>query len=472
MEPSGTSRQERDTEDARLLAQQPVAARVANEFELNVPLLRQGSEQIPRDFSHILRVVAQASCAFVLVLCCCGSATMILSEAVQGVQRSFFCHLGKHERRAPLYCALPLAAAALLCNLAVVVGLGFIGHFACRAGMRALQGSVWHPEDQRAMLRANLKIWRTATNNVLLGAASVYLLAGPPCAGLARMAFIFLATGFLTLYATMLFFDDDADQAPMPPRFLRFLGVYMLIGFTFTAYSWGFLERLGLDDSHDNFNITNVTVQIWSDSNTSRGPRHKSSSAVACTAAGRSHLSPSRCTVPLDFASGVSLWWVASPLFASLLSSAGTLRKFLQRWRRRVDLVIVLGIFLLTITLRDRCRLSSPVAFGFAELGACSVFVLLLLRLLHPTVCDAWRGPLEHLVEQVQIKSPADIVVEDEQQCAICLADLQGQVVCRAPCGHDFHMDCLEEWVTLCRSRAPGCPLCRESLQIPQAGPC
>lgn len=260
----------------------------------------------------------------------------------------------------------------------------------------------------------------------------------------------------------------------MPPRFLRFLGVYTLVGLTFTAYNWGFLERLGLDDSPaEAFNNSNVTEHPWSDGNVSRvlrgGP--KALSSAACTAAGRAQLSPARCTVPLDFASGVSLWWVASPLFASLLTGAGKLRRLLQRWRQRVDLVIVLGVFLLAMILRDKCKLSAPVAFGFAEFGASSVFALLLLRRIHPMACDAWRGPLEHLARQ-NITIPVDATSGEEPQCAICLAELRGQAVCRAPCGHHFHLECLEEWVTLARSPSASCPLCRESLQIPQTVPC
>merc|ERR1719440_1526444 len=131
------------------------------------------------------------------------------------------------------------------------------------------------------MLRENLKTWRRTTNNVLLIAAGVYLLGGAACAGVARMAFVFLATGFLTLYATMLFFDDDTDdQAAMPPRFLRFLGVYTLIGLTFTAYSWGFLERPGLDNFVNESNSLNTSVSTWNSSNSSAVLRP---SSAVCT---------------------------------------------------------------------------------------------------------------------------------------------------------------------------------------------
>jgi hypothetical protein len=90
-----------------------------------------------------------------------------------------------------------------------------------------------------------------------------------------------------------------------------------------------------------------------------------------------------------------------------------------------------------------------------------------LLRRVHPTACDAWRGPLEHLVD-----GASRPVAGAELQCPICLADFAGQSVVRAPCGHDFHLECLEEWVTRTRSQTAGCPLCRESLQIPNTVSC
>lgn len=319
------------------------------------------------------------------------------------------------------------------------------------------------------MLRTNLKSWRSKSNCVLFVAAGVYLMVGPACAGLARMAFIFLATGFLTLYATMLFFDDEVEQASMPPRFLRFLGVYVLIGITFSAYTWGFLERIGLGSS-PGLDIGNGQAIPGSGDNTTvLGP--KGAFRTICTVTGRAQFSPARCTVPLDFASGISLWWVASPLFASLLASS-QLRRLLQHWRRRVDVIMILGIFLLTAIMWDECKLSSPVAFGLAEAGAFAVLLLLLLRRANPDACDPWRGPLEHLVTDISTTANADGAAADEQQCSICLSELVGQAVCRAPCGHDFHMECLEEWVLLARSPAPGCPLCRESLKIPETMAC
>lgn len=432
-------------------------ANVAGEVGWASPLLADDED---RDLARRVRWIAQVLCAFVLMLSCCASAGLILSEAVQGVRRSFYCSLGKDERLAPAYCVVPLASAAVLCHLAVVAGLGCIGHFAWLACSQSCS-RTWHPEEQRTRLRNSLKVWQNYVHKVLLAATIVYLLAGPACAGLARMAFIFLATGFLTLYATMLFFDDDVDQASVPPRFLRFLGVYTLVGVTFTFYSWGFLEKLGLDNSAekgDNATSANETENVF---NTTEVAARV---VAVCTASGQAQISPARCTVPLDFASGISLWWVASPLFANLVGAAGgKLRKILKRWRRRVDVFVLSGILLLTAILRDECKVSSPIAFFFAQMSAYAVLVLLLLRRLHPMACDAWRGPLEHLVT-VAAPTLADPADPDAAQCSICLGELQGEVVSRAPCGHEFHLECLEEWVIITAAASPSCPLCRESL--------
>jgi len=440
---------------------------------------------LPDDQAHFTpevqaraRIIVQAFCALVLMISCFGSALLILSEAVSGTKKSLFCYLGRHSRLlAPIFCVLPLAAVAILCHLAVVAGLGFIAQFAWRSGRRAWDGSHWYVEEQRATLRANLARWRTVINKVLLVALGVYIFAGPPCAGVARMAFLFLSTGFITLYATMLFFDDEVEQVRMSPRFLRFLGVYTLVGVTYTAYSWGFLERLGSKNALDGrfgASATNASETQLANGNVTEG-QVLEAVVAACTAEGRKGLSPERCTVPLDFASGISLWWIASPLFATLLTTPGTARRFLQRWRRRLDWLILVSALL--VSHLGGCWVNAPVAFGFVQLAAYAVFALLILRRLYPGVCDTWRGPLEHLVtvsaSQAESATFADLVSEEGTSCSICLTDMVGtQTVCRAPCGHDFHLDCLEEWVTQSRTRSVNCPLCRESLDIPDTITC
>ena len=103
----------------------------------------------------------QISCAGFLLVACLVAITMICREAIQGATKSFYCSAdGQHvdaSSPAPLGCAIPLAAAAILCNLAVVGGLVCVGRFAWQSG-GATDRDV---ELQRASLIADLRIWRS-----------------------------------------------------------------------------------------------------------------------------------------------------------------------------------------------------------------------------------------------------------------------------------------------------------------------
>lgn len=431
-----------------------------------------GGRATVRIFRQAAMAVGEAACSAVLLFSCFLATALILSEAAQGIRRSLYCRLGVRKRLAPMACVVPLTTAAVLCNAAVVAGLLCVARFAWRSGSLGAAGSSWaEMERQRQALRSDLRTWRGASAKVLLAAGVTYLLAGAPCAGLARLAFIFLATGFLTLYATALFFDDDFENVRLSPRFLRFLGVYTLVGLTFTALNTGATERL---DGKPQVPPEGVGVVAGYAPYHGRGNETDVFEPV-CSSAGQRKLSPPACTVPLDLASAVSLWWAASPLFAAMLPVRGGqdvngagcggqgVRRLLQRWRRHVD-VALLGSTLSLLLLLDRpCRHSSPISFAYAEFGAWAVGLLSLLRRASPLSCDGWRGPLEHLA---QVRGPEFSV----SQCAVCLTALQrGEDVCRTPCNHDFHRDCLEEWVLSRRSRSADCPLCREPLVLREA---
>ncbi|CAE8723886.1 unnamed protein product, partial [Polarella glacialis] len=313
--------------------------------------------------------------------------------------------------------------------------------------------------------------------------------AGAPCAALARMAMIFLATGFITLYATALFFDDF-DQVRMSPRLLRFMLVYFLVGLTFTALISGAAERREDDEGQmaamvqqNNMEDSKIAGRIIhstgaessdqkgkEDMGDNKGPASLSDMdhfTDVCSTLGWQQVAPPWCTVPLDLASGGSLWWAASPLFSVLLPCKddsgelnGRCRQFLQRWRKHIDGVVLLLTGLLLLALHRPCGQIAPIAFGNAELGGWGVCLLALLRRASPLVCDAWRGPLAHLE---QPRGPNFSLA----QCAVCLGELVvGDDVVRTPCGHDFHLECLEEWVVSKRYNSAGCPLCREPLVI------
>lgn len=411
------------------------------------------------------RLAGQAVCSTLLLLSCMAATAFILSEAVQGVFRSVYCRIGHHRMAAPVVCVVPLSMAAVVCHFAVVSGLLCVARFAWRSrswGVGAgLESDVGL---HRIALRSDLKVWRNFSGKVLFASGATYLLAGAPCAGLARLAFVFLATGFLTLYATVIFFDDDFENAHarLSPRLFRYLGVYALVGLTFTALSSGMVEWLG-----------GRTPLNWMAMRNASNAHDTASSHVfsippsgeACSATGREHLSPPSCTVPLDLAAVMSMWWAASPLFSMLIPSprstgpgeGGTLLRSLQRWRHRVDAVIVSLTVALLVVLQSPCQHDAPVAFGNAQLGVWIVVFLVLLRRASPQF-DGWRGPLEHLAAPPSGATCA-------QQCAVCLMELNRRDdVCRTPCGHDFHRDCLEDWSFARRYRSPDCPLCRETI--------
>jgi len=407
----------------------------------------------------------QVSCAGFLLVACLVAITMICREAIQGATKSFYCSTdGQHvdaNSPAPLGCAIPLATAAILCNLAVVGGLVCVGRFAWRSGGLA-DGEV--AELRRASFIADLQVWRSMSAKVLLMAGLTYLIAGPACAGLAKLALIFLATGFITLYATALFFDQDFDQVRMSPRLMRFLVVYILVGLTFTALACGATQRAGgatskrgLSGSRDPGETSGLGGNVV-------GPGDVDYFANVCTALGWQQVAPPRCTIPLDFASGVSLWWAASPVFAVLLptpresnAAGGSYRRFLQRWRKHIDGAVLLVLVVLLALCYQPCARIAPIAYGNAEMGAWGVSLLTLLRRVSPLSCDGWRGPLSHL----RNPPPRQNVV----QCSVCLQDLQAtEDLCQTACGHEFHRSCLEDWVHSKRYQHPGCPLCRESL--------
>jgi hypothetical protein len=52
---------------------------------------------------------------------------------------------------------------------------------------------------------------------------------------------------------------------------------------------------------------------------------------------------------------------------------------------------------------------------------------------------------------------------KEEEDCPICLIKLENNKF-RLKCGHNFHKNCLERWVTI----SPICPLCRDKIYDPQ----
>jgi len=57
-------------------------------------------------------------------------------------------------------------------------------------------------------------------------------------------------------------------------------------------------------------------------------------------------------------------------------------------------------------------------------------------------------------------------VGEEEHVCVICLDEFRpSEMLCRLPCGHDFHPMCTLSW----KAKENKCPLCRAPLELSSA---
>lgn len=117
------------------------------------------------DATERARMIGQCACAVLLCVACFGAIVMILREAIQGATKSFYCSADGQEPTdspAPLACAVPLASAAILCNLTVVVGLLCVLRFAWQSGRNMQDGpaSLTQLQHYRSKLQKDLNKWR------------------------------------------------------------------------------------------------------------------------------------------------------------------------------------------------------------------------------------------------------------------------------------------------------------------------
>ena len=52
-----------------------------------------------------------------------------------------------------------------------------------------------------------------------------------------------------------------------------------------------------------------------------------------------------------------------------------------------------------------------------------------------------------------------------QEDCCICLDDLIGEI-CILTCGHQYHFDCITEWIKKLDSVSIECPICRKNSQV------
>lgn len=52
---------------------------------------------------------------------------------------------------------------------------------------------------------------------------------------------------------------------------------------------------------------------------------------------------------------------------------------------------------------------------------------------------------------------------ENGEKCVICDENYKnGETICNTECNHEFHFDCLEEWIQIRQN----CPLCRQDVSV------
>jgi len=385
--------------------------------------------------------ILMAGSGSLLVFCAAVSA-MVFSHLAQGVRQALFCGVYNNEAiPAPAICVVPLVAAGVSCHCALVMGLMYVARFAWRSWYAGFEGNgVVRVETLRDDLSHDLIKWRTRSVTVLAAASAVFMSVGAPCAGFSRMAIVFLASGFLVLYATTMFLSGDFETMRVQPRMIRIALVYFVVTATFVMY------RQGMAEKWEDFSKQGIPVLDM------------------CNASTRQSAAPMSCTVPLDLSGGICVWWAASPLFSMLLPPDPDLwlRKWLRHSRRQLDCLVlsVAAVALLVTGYKDdgTCRRSAPFAFGNAEVGCVIVGLVAVLRCANPSHLDGWRGPLDHL-------GTVHLWTQVPGECSICLEDLSsGPALCRTRCGHDFHRVCLEEWALHARFNSPACPVCRVAL--------
>ena len=145
-----------------------------------------------------------------------------------------------------------------------------------------------------------------------------------------------------------------------------------------------------------------------------------------------------------------------------------------EHCRRRLPPALPCARFTRLLTLRPRLQTSDSTIFLpcllVMLLVPVSIFCLpsfmrLLARFditLEPTDETASTRMSDGAIEELGTTKYAEEDVVDTV-CTICLSDFEVQEELRVlPCGHAFHCDCVDQWLTL----HGNCPNCRKDLQV------
>jgi len=97
-----------------------------------------------------------------------------------------------------------------------------------------------------------------------------------------------------------------------------------------------------------------------------------------------------------------------------------------------------------------------------------------LQRLRQSLSLSRWRSEGAGAQPGAAMKTDIIVIPPTGETCAICLSAIENDCV-RTPCGHEFHMACLDEYLLARKREQEGdrrtpnarCPLCRGSMRLP-----
>jgi hypothetical protein len=98
------------------------------------------------------------------------------------------------------------------------------------------------------------------------------------------------------------------------------------------------------------------------------------------------------------------------------------------------------------------------------------VFSDFLLDLIQPQNVQTFEDVVVTLSQEDFDKFPRDTLTEDNVQnytnkvCNICIESYNvGETVVQLPCDHNFHLNCIQNW--LCKEKV-NCPICRKDTRL------
>ena len=109
-----------------------------------------------------------------------------------------------------------------------------------------------------------------------------------------------------------------------------------------------------------------------------------------------------------------------------------------------------------------------PVASVFEDIGELAELVSRtsggldeVIRRIHETEAEKMLGPQPASTDTIKSLPQLQANVSGPFCCAVCLHESEEDVIVKKlPCGHCFHVDCVDEWL----KRRCTCPICRTKV--------